>query len=119
MQLGSSRAQGSRGRRKLGPADRVLTAARDFSARRANLWRDVYVEHLEVHDSGEAWADVPEGNPWPIGSSGSVCAMTGLSPVRSRGRVIESNIFKPGSTDYLRRFLSEVEAEGREAKPAR
>ena len=49
------------------PADRVLTAARDFSARRANLWRDVYVEHLEVHDSGETWADVTEGNPWPIG----------------------------------------------------
>lgn len=48
-------------------ADRVLTAARDFSARRADLWRDVHVEHLEVHDSGEAWADVTEGNPWPIG----------------------------------------------------
>lgn len=40
-------------------------------------------------------------------------------PGAVKGRVIESNIFKPGSTDYLRRFLSEVEAEGREAKPAR
>lgn len=31
------------------------------------MWSDVYVEHLEVHDAGETWAEVTEGNPWPIG----------------------------------------------------
>ena len=45
----------------------VLEAARDFSPRRSKLWRDVYAEHLTVHDRGATWADVTEGNPWPIG----------------------------------------------------
>ena len=31
-------------------AERVLEAARDFSPRRAELWRDVYTEHLTIHD---------------------------------------------------------------------
>ena len=47
--------------------DVVLRAARDFSARRADLWPDVHVEHLEVHEIGETYAEVTEGNPWPIG----------------------------------------------------
>jgi hypothetical protein len=144
------------------PAERVLAAARDFSARRANLWRDVSVEHLEVHDSGKTWADVTEGNPWPIGFVWERLRYDWSEPGAVKGRVIESNIFKPGSTweihataldsggsrveifavrhlrgvkgwllaplfplglarrdvaDYLRRFLSEVEAEGRDADP--
>jgi len=49
------------------PPERVLRAARDFSARRADLWPDVHVEHLEVHEEGEDSAEVTEGNPWPIG----------------------------------------------------
>ena len=47
--------------------EQVLEAARDFTDRRAELWRDVYTEHLTIHDRGETWADVTEGNPWPIG----------------------------------------------------
>jgi hypothetical protein len=27
----------------------------------------VHVEYLEMHDQGETWAEVTEGNPWPIG----------------------------------------------------
>jgi Polyketide cyclase / dehydrase and lipid transport len=145
------------------PADRVLAAARDFSARRADLWRDVYVDHLDVHDSGETWTDVTEGNPWPIGFVWERLRYDWSEPGAVKGRVIESNIFKPGSTweihatpldnggsrveifaerhlrgvkgwllaplflfglarrdvaDYLGRFLTEVEAEGREAKQA-
>lgn len=80
------------------PAERVLTAARDFSARRATLWRDVDVEHLEVHDSGETWADVTEGNPWPIGLVWERLRYDWSEPGAIKGRVIESNIFKPGST---------------------
>ena len=45
--------------------EQVLEAARDFSPRRAELWRDVYVEHMTIHDRGETWAVVTEGNPWP------------------------------------------------------
>ena len=37
------------------------------AARRAELWPDVHVEHLGVHESGETFAEVTEGNPWPIG----------------------------------------------------
>ena len=48
------------------PPEKVLEAARDFSPRRAELWPDVHVEHLEVHDIGETFAVVTEGNPWPI-----------------------------------------------------
>ena len=47
--------------------ERILETAHDFSSRRAELWRDVYAEHLTVHDRGETWVDVTEGNPWPIG----------------------------------------------------
>ena len=79
-------------------ADRVLKAARDFSARRAELWRDVHVEHLEVHDSGETWADVTEGNPWPIGLVWERLHYDWSEPGALKGRVIASNIFKPGST---------------------
>ena len=79
-------------------ADRVLRAARDFSARRAELWRDVHIEHLEVHDSGEAWADVTEGNPWPVGVVWERLHYDWSEPGAVKGRVIDSNIFKPGST---------------------
>jgi hypothetical protein len=47
--------------------ERVLEAARDFSERRAEMWPDVHVEHLQVHEAGETFAEVTEGNPWPIG----------------------------------------------------
>lgn len=79
-------------------AERVLAAARDFSARRAELWRDVYVEHLEVHDAGETWADVTEGNRWPIGLVWERLRYDWSEPGALKGRVTDSNIFKPGST---------------------
>lgn len=48
-------------------AGTVLEAAKGLSARRVELWPDVHVEHLEIHAVGQTWADVTEGNPWPIG----------------------------------------------------
>jgi len=42
-------------------------AARDFFERRAEMWPDVHVEHVELHDVGETLAEVAEGYPWPIG----------------------------------------------------
>ena len=80
------------------PPERVLEAAHDFSARRAEMWPDVHVEHLNVHDSGETWADVTEGNPWLIGLVWERLRYDWSQPGSVKGTVIDSNIFKPGST---------------------
>lgn len=84
------------------PAEQVLEAARDFSDRRADLWPDVHVEHLLVHELGENFADVTEGNPWPIGYVWERLRYDWSQPGVLRGTVIDSNLFKPGSTWELR-----------------
>jgi hypothetical protein len=61
------------------PAGTVLEAARDFSARRADLWPDVHVEHLVILGLGDTWADVTEATRGLSGSCGSGCATTGRS----------------------------------------
>ena len=78
--------------------DQVLLAARDFTLRRAELWRDVYTEHLTIHDRGETWADVTEGNRWPIGLVWERLRYDWSEPGALKGLVIDSNIFKPAST---------------------
>lgn len=82
----------------------VLEAGHDFSPRRAELWRDVYVEHLTIHDRGETWADITEGNrwPWPFGLVWERLKYDWSQPGAIKGVVIESNLFKPGSTWELR-----------------
>ena len=84
------------------PVDRILEAARDFSSRRAELWRDVYTEHLTIHDRGETWADVTEGNPWPIGLVWERLRYDWSQPNVLRGTVVDSNLFRPGSTWEIR-----------------
>jgi polyketide cyclase/dehydrase/lipid transport protein len=82
--------------------EQVLAAARDFSARRAELWRDVYVEHMAIHDRGETWADVTEGNPWPIGLVWERIRYDWSKPGVVKGTVVDSNLFKAGSTWEIR-----------------
>jgi hypothetical protein len=82
--------------------EQVLEAARDFTDRRAELWRDVYTEHLTVHDRGETWADVTEGNRWPIGLVWERLHYDWSEPDVLKGTVVESNIFKAGSTWEVR-----------------
>ena len=82
--------------------ERILEAARDFTPRRAELWRDVYVEHMTIHDQGETWADVTEGNRWPIGLVWERLRYDWSEPGALKGEVIDSNIFRPGSTWELR-----------------
>ena len=84
--------------------EQVLEAARDFSARRAELWRDVYVEHMTIHDRGETWAVVTEGNPWPrpFGLVWERLRYDWSEPGAVKGTVIESNLFKPGSAWEIR-----------------
>lgn len=80
------------------PPERVLHAARDFSERRAELWPDVHIEHLEVHEAGETSAEVTEGNPWPIGYVWERLRYDWSEPGSVKGTVTDSNIFKCGST---------------------
>ena len=84
--------------------EQILEAARDFSARRAELWRDVYVEHLTIHGQGETWADVTEGNvwPWPFGLVWERLRYDWSRPGAVEGTVIESSLFEPGSTWEVR-----------------
>jgi hypothetical protein len=79
-------------------SEQVLEAAHDFTERRAELWRDVYVEHMTIHDRGETWADVTEGNPWGPWLVWERLRYDWSEPGSLRGTVIESNLFKPGST---------------------
>jgi hypothetical protein len=66
------------------------------------MWPDVYVEHLVVHESGETWAEVTEGNPWPIGFVWERLRYDWSRPGSVKGTVVDSNIFKPGSTWEIR-----------------
>ena len=47
---------------------------------------------------GPDYADVTEGNPWPIGYVWERLRYDWSHPQAPRGRVIDSNLFKPGST---------------------
>jgi hypothetical protein len=78
--------------------ERVLEAARDFSERRSELWPDVHPKYLEVHQAGDDFAEVTEGNPSPIGPFWERCRYDWSRPGSIKGVVIDSNIFKPGST---------------------
>jgi hypothetical protein len=79
-------------------AKQVLAAAIDFSPRRAEMWPDVHVEYLEVHESGDGWAEVTEGNPWPIGYVWERLRYDWSESGRVMGVVVDSNIFHPGSS---------------------
>lgn len=83
-------------------AERVLEAARDFSELRAEMWPDVHVEHLQVHEMGETFAEVTEGNPWPIGYVWERLRYDWSEPGVVKGTVTASNNFEPGSTWEIR-----------------
>ncbi len=63
--------------------------------------------HLEVHQTGEAFADVTEGNPWPIGHVWERLRYDWSKERVLKGTVTDSNIFKPGSTWQLRAMATE------------
>jgi hypothetical protein len=78
--------------------EEVLTVLTDFGPGRVEAWPGVDAEHLTLHDSGDTWAEVTEGNPttwererytWDAGS-GTVSAVT-----------LDSNVWAAGSRwDY-------------------
>ena len=90
------------------PAEQVVAAAHDFSARRADLWPDVHVEHLAIHDIGETHAEVTEGNPFPgLGIVWERLRYDWSRPGTVKGTVVDSNLFGPGSSWELRARAAE------------
>lgn len=62
------------------------------------MWPDVHAEYLEVHEMGDTYAEVTEGNPWPIGHVWERLRYDWSDPRALRGTVVDSNLFRPGST---------------------
>ena len=60
----------------------VLTAARDFSERREDIFPAVSVERLTVHALGDTWADVTEGTRQARSSTGNGAGTTGRRRAR-------------------------------------
>jgi hypothetical protein len=79
-------------------AERVLAAARDFSARRSELFPDVHPDQFVVHQVGDDFAEVTEGNPSPIGPFWERLRYDWSKPGSVKAVVIDSNIFRPRST---------------------
>jgi hypothetical protein len=76
------------------PPDEALQRLTDFSPSRAENWAGVDDTNLKVHDQGDGWAEVTEGNKigwerqrytWDA-TAGTVSAVT-----------LNSNIWAPGS----------------------
>jgi hypothetical protein len=55
-----------------------------------------------VHEEGETFAEVTEGNPWPIGYVWQRLRYDWSEPGSVNWVVTDSNIFEPGSTWELR-----------------
>ena len=73
----------------------VLTLLTDFGPERARRWPNIDGAHFQVHDQGDAWAEVTEGHgmgwereryAWD-GSAGTVTVDT-----------LDSNLWGPGSS---------------------
>jgi hypothetical protein len=76
--------------------ERVLEAARDFSERRAEVWPNVSVGQLEVHERGDRSADVTEG--LFRGVFWERCRYEWSQPSAVTATVLDSNILQPGSS---------------------
>ena len=83
------------------PPERVLEAAHDFSGRRADVWPNVRARRIEVHESGEDFAEVTEGT-WVAGVFWERNRYDWSKPRSVKATVVDSNIFRPGSTWELR-----------------
>ena len=81
--------------------ERVLEATHDFSPWRADMWPNVRTRHLEVHESGENFAEVTEGT-WVVGLFWERNRYDWSQPGSVKATVVDSNILQPGSTWELR-----------------
>ena len=81
----------------------VLAACCDFSARRADVFPAVSVEHLEVHDLGTVTSDVTEGTPVGIGLNWERCHYDWATPGTVTASVVDSNVYEPGTSSWVLR----------------
>jgi hypothetical protein len=89
--------------------DRVLYAARDFSARRAEVFPAVSVAKLEVHGEGEGSADVTEGTRAGVGDNWERCDYDWSRAGSVTATVTESNVYAvPGSSWEIKATASQT-----------
>jgi hypothetical protein len=82
------------------PPDRVLAAGFDFSARRAEVFPAVSLEHLEVHELNDCSADVTEGTPVGVGINWERCRYDWSRPDSVKAVVTDSNVYAPASSSW-------------------
>src|SRR2546422_765543 len=79
------------------PPEKVLESARDFSDRRTEVWPMVQSKYLQVHETGDTSAEVTEGT-FVVGRFWERSRYDWSEPGLVKARVLDSNVFKPGST---------------------
>jgi hypothetical protein len=83
------------------PPEKVLEGARDFSHRRAEVWPLVQSRYLRVHETGDTFAEVTEGT-FVAGLFWERSRYDWSEPGVVKATVLDSNVFRPGSTWELR-----------------
>ena len=78
----------------------VLAAGHDFSARRADVFPAVSIDHLEVHRLEPGSADVTEGTAAGIGVNWERCHYEWTAPDVVTATVVDSNVYEPGSSRW-------------------
>jgi len=80
--------------------ERVLAAAYDFSARRAEIFPAVSIPHLEVHDLSQTSADVTEGTPAGVGINWERCRYDWSQPGSVKAVVTDSNVYQSARSSW-------------------
>jgi uncharacterized protein YndB with AHSA1/START domain len=83
------------------PPERVFSAATDFSERRPEIWSGIDPKRYRVHALGEGSAEVTEGGR-EFGGIWARERYDWSSPDKVIARVLDSNVFRPGSRWELR-----------------
>jgi hypothetical protein len=82
------------------PPDRVLAAARDFTARRSEVFPAVQTERLVVHSQGETTADATEGTRFGPFVNWERCDYDWSRPDVVVADVTDSNIYEPANSRW-------------------
>jgi hypothetical protein len=82
------------------PPERVLAAAYDFSARRAEIFPAVSRKYLEVHELNDTSAEATEGTPAGIGVNWERCHYDWSQPGSVSALVIDSNVYLPRRSSW-------------------
>ena len=82
------------------PAELVLAAGHDFSLRRAEIFPAVRLDHFDVHEVGDDWADVTEGTPAGIGINWERCRYDWSQPGSVTATVSSSNVYAAQSSSW-------------------